>query len=677
VDATLTYPAGTAPELDALRRLVDSLLHTDPHARRAANPAGDLLDAEQWQLVERLGASLDREQAQWVSGYFAGVATAARERAQRAPVTQRDAAPVTHTASAPAAPARSVTILYGSETGNGAAVAARLAEAAQAQGLAATVVDMRDYKTRKLKDERALLIVTATHGEGDPPQPARPFFEFIEGRKAPRLPELRYAVLALGDLSYEHFCAAGRRLDERLAALGGERLLARVDCDVDYQEAAATWTRDVLAALAAQASTAAPAPAAHAFGASIGGAAGAATAPASTLAGVLALRQPGRAPLGPAAGEIRVPPGYGRERPFPATVVENLVLAGRGSSKETRHLELSLEGSGLEYAPGDALGIVSRNDPAVVAALLRALDLPASASVTVDGRATTLGAALTEAFEITLATPRFLDHWAALAGNSALFSDLDAAARRTFLRSHHIVDVVRLHPVRGLDPQQFVRGLRPLQPRLYSIASSHSATPGEAHLTVAPVRYMMQGERRAGVVSGALADRVDIDSTLPVYIHHNPHFRLPADQRPIIMIGAGTGVAPYRAFMQEREVQGGGGPSWLIFGERNFRTDFLYQTEWQGWLRDGVLSRMDVAFSRDRAQKVYVQHRLRERGSDVFQWLEDGANVYVCGDAAHLAPDVHEALVDVVTNRGGLDREAASEYLSGLQRDGRYQRDVY
>jgi sulfite reductase (NADPH) flavoprotein alpha-component len=386
--------------------------------------------------------------------------------------------------------------------------------------------------------------------------------------------------------------------------------------------------------------------------------------------------EPHAIPRAPLDSEIRVPE-WGRQRPFPATVLENLVLAGRGSSKETRHLELSLAGSGLAYEPGDALGIVARNDSAVVQALLDALHLPANAPVTVDGVGTTLVEALAGRFEITLATPRFLSHWNALAGRDAPLAALSGAERTAFLRNRHIIDIVRQFPLRHLDAQRFVDGLRPLAPRLYSIASSHAASPEEVHLTVAPVRYMMQGERRSGVVSGALADRVAIDAALPVYVHRNPHFRLPGDERPIIMIGAGTGVAPYRAFLQEREMQGARGPAWLFFGERNFRTDFLYQVEWQGWLRDGLLSRMDVAFSRDRARKHYVQHRLREHGAEVHRWLEEGANVYVCGDAARLAPDVHETLVEVVATHGGLDRDAASEYVGALARDGRYQRDVY
>jgi sulfite reductase (NADPH) flavoprotein alpha-component len=361
-------------------------------------------------------------------------------------------------------------------------------------------------------------------------------------------------------------------------------------------------------------------------------------------------------------------------------VVENLVLTGRGSSKETRHVELSLGDSRLAYRPGDALGFVPQNDPVAVESLLETLALPAAAPVSLKKGDTTLEAALGRELEITLATPRFLQHWTKLSGAAELgrlADDAHAAERKSFLATHHIVDIVRRFPVRGIEAQQFVAGLRPLQPRLYSIASSSAALPGEAHLTVATVRYPLHGETRLGVASGYLATRGEPDAQIPVYVQSNPLFRLPEDERPILMIGAGTGVAPYRAFMQEREAQGARGKAWLFFGERHFRTDFLYQTEWQEFLKSGVLTRMSVAFSRDGAQKDYVQHRMLEHARDIYAWLEEGAYVYVCGDAARLAPDVHRTLVAIVADQGGLQPEAAAEYVRALQRDRRYQRDVY
>jgi sulfite reductase (NADPH) flavoprotein alpha-component len=598
---------------------------------------GSPLTLEQWKLVQQLGASLTPSQARWLSGYFAGLEAGLLQPASRVSADVADS-------RAEASPTRrKLTILYGTETGNSTEVAKALAAAARGRDLSPSIFDMADYKTRQLKDEQDLLIVTSTYGEGDPPQPAADFFEFVEGRKAPRLERVRYAVLALGDSTYERYCEAGKRLDRRFEQLGAFRLHPRVDCDIDYEEPASAWTETLLSKLAVNG------------------------VPSQTA-------------------EVLAPPpasattAYDKRNPFQATIIENIVLTGRGSSKETRHIELALEGSGLSYQPGDALGIVAHNDPAVVAAVLEALGSTAEATITLKGQPAKLGDALRHYFEITVATPRFLEHWAALSDASALreLCQEDRAGERVvFLRGHHIVDILRQFPIPGLDPQRFLAGLRPLQPRLYSIACSLAVAPDEAHLTVAPVRYSLNGQPRAGVASVHLADRGPPGETMPVYVQGNPHFRLPGDDVPIIMIGAGTGVAPYRAFLQEREARGSSGRAWLFFGERNFRTDFLYQIEWQGFLKDRVLTRMDVAFSRDESRKVYVQHRLLERARDVFAWLEEGAHVYVCGDAEHLAPDVHEALINLVAAEGRVGREAAEDYVRILQRDHRYQRDVY
>lgn len=612
--------------------------------------SGPGLSNEQWERINALAVSLKPGQALWLSGYFAGLDYNARALGgfdDLALLTRgnADAPP------AAAATTRTLTILYGTETGNSKGLAKSLAEAAQQQGIASVVADMSDYKTRKLKEEQDLLVITSTHGEGDPPQSAVSFFEFLEGRKAPKLPDLRFAVLALGDSTYERYCEGGKRIDRRLEELGATRLEARVDCDVDYEDAAAEWIAAVVAKLTP------PRTESTSVGHGSGVAAQRAAAPA------------------PVAQPI-----HDKQNPFSATIIENLVLTGRGSSKETRHIELSLEGSGLTYEPGDALGIMPRNDPALVDGLLEHLALPVDATVTARKQPVGLREALSSAFEITAATPRFIDHWAELSGASELQQlrgSERAEARAAFMYNNHVIDIVRRFPVKGLDAETFVRGLRPLQPRLYSISSSLAAAPDEAHLTVSTVRYDLHGEPRTGVASGHLAARGEADTTLPVYIQANTHFRLPHDDAPILMIGAGTGVAPYRAFMQEREARGASGKSWLVFGERNFRSDFLYQVEWQSYLKDGILSQMDVAFSRDRTPKAYVQDRLREHAREVYAWLEEGAHIYVCGDAARLAPDVHAALIDIVAEQGGLDSAAAADYLANLQRDHRYQRDVY
>lgn len=599
-----------------------------------------VLNDAQWSTARALADGLDTEQLHWLGGFFVGVAHG--RGAVRA-----DAVPASAAAEAPAtAGSRHVTVLYGSETGNSAALAQALAAQLGAHGHAVTLLDMADCKPRQLGEAQDLLVVTSTYGDGDPPQPAAAFFEFIEGRKAPRLDAVRYAVLALGDSTYEHFCAAGRRLDARLQALGAERLLPRVDCDVDYEEAAAGWREAVLQRLAA---TAAP-----------------------TVATAAA-----KAPAGMAAA------AHDKQHPFAARVIDSLVLTGRGSSKEVRHIELSLAGSGLRYEPGDALGLLPRNDPALVRTVLDLAGLPDDAPVELKGQSLPLGQALATELDLVAVTPRFLEQWAQRSGAGELRQlslPRYAAERTAFARSHHVIDVMRRHPAPGLDAAALVAALRPLQPRLYSIASSAAAVPDEVHLTVASVRYALHGQPRTGVASGYLAALDRSDAQVPVYVQPSRHFRLPADDVPIVMIGAGTGVAPYRAFLQEREARGARGRAWLFFGERRFRTDFLYQTEWQTWLRDGLLDRMDVAFSRDAhhgAGKTYVWHRLLERSRELYGWLEEGAHVYVCGDAERMAPDVHRTLAEVVMQHGGRDLEAAHDYLRCLQDDHRYQRDVY
>jgi sulfite reductase (NADPH) flavoprotein alpha-component len=591
-----------------------------------------MLTPEQSRLVQELLQTIGPEEARWLSGYFAGF------EAGLSPSKQTAATPSTTVT------ARKLSILYGTETGNAAELAKALSESLQAKGLTAIPIDMADYKPRQLAQEQDVLIVVSTYGEGDPPQPAVGFFEFLESRKAPRLGDVRFAVLALGDSTYEFYCQAGKRIDTRFEELGATRLEPRTDCDVDYEEPAAAWTGKIVDLLTAEASAVS----------------------VSTAQPETPLPLPGS--------------DYGKKNPFPARVLENIPIVGRGSTKETRHIEFSLEGAGLSYEPGDALGLVASNDPAVVDALLLALSLAPDEAFEFKGTNMTLGEALMHRFEITTATPRFLDYWSMLSESAELKSlqNEDRAGERSdFLRTHHIIDIIRQFPVSGVMPQGFISALRPLQPRLYSLASSLAAVPEEAHLTVAPVRYELHGEAREGVASSLLADRISVDDVLPVYIQSNAHFRLSADDVPAIMIGAGTGVAPYRAFLQEREARGATGRNWLFFGERNFRTDFLYQTEWQGWLKDGALTRMDVAFSRDQEEKTYVQHRLKERSREVFGWLEEGAHVYVCGDAANLAPDVHRMLIDIVAAEGGTGRDAAEDYVRNLQSTHRYQRDVY
>jgi sulfite reductase (NADPH) flavoprotein alpha-component len=593
------------------------------------------LTLEQWQQVEALARTLTAEQARWISGYFAGLDTGLLRGGEA------DVALV-------AAPqGRTLTILYGTETGNSRDLAKALAAGAGERGLSPKLTDLADYKVRQLKDEQDVLFIVSTYGEGDPPQPSVAFFEFLEGPRAPKLNGVRFSVLALGDSTYEFYCEAGKRIDKRMEELGASRLSPRVDCDIDYDEPAAAWSDTVVELLAADlAASAAPDVSAYVI------------APAAK----------------PSA------PAHDKRHPFAATVLENIPIVGRHSTKETRHVELDLSGSGLSYQPGDSLGFAASNDPRVVAELLEATGLSGDTEVTVKNSSISLASALTSRFEITIGSPRFIEQWAKLSGASELqaLTAADAAAERVaYLDRHHVIDIVRRFPVSGVDAPALLAGLRPLQPRLYSIASSQAAVGDEAHLTVAPVRYELHGTPRGGVASTHIADRLEMGEIVPVYVQENPHFRLPADDVPIIMVGPGTGVAPFRGFLQEREARAAAGRSWLFFGERNMRSDFLYQVEWQQWLKDGVLTHLDVAFSRDGADKVYVQHRMLEQARELYAWLEEGAHFYVCGDEKNMSRDVHDTLLQVIAREGGLTREAAEEYVRRLASEHRYERDVY
>lgn len=606
-----------------------------------------LFDDNQAQALEALLPSLTQEQSLWLSGFLAGLN---RQGIATAPA----AAPTTGALAA----GPKVTVLYATETGNARSVARQTAERFTAAGLDARAVSLAEYKLRDLKSETHVILISATHGEGDPPEPAAGFFEFLAGRKAPKLDGVKFAVLGLGDTSYVHFCEAAKVLDRRFEELGAERIAERVDCDVDYEDAAEEWIASLADTLAADA----PAQAAEA----------ATSAPSGLAAFGFGV---------PAAATAAQKPVYTRKNPYEAELLDSIRLNGRYSDKQTQHIELSLDGSGISFQPGDSLGVLASNDTGLVDEIVKALDLAPDAPVKANGAEKPLAEALRDDLELTMLTPGFLKAYAEASGADEpadLTREGNEAELQAFLKEHQVADVVTRWPAKGLAPADFTAMLRKLQPRLYSIASSHKALPDEVHLTVGVTRTTPSGRARSGVASTFLAERREPGDSIRVYVSENESFRLPEDpDQPIIMIGPGTGVAPFRAFMQEREETGAGGKSWLLFGDRRFREDFLYQTEWQGWLRDGVLSRMDVAFSRDQAEKVYVQDRLREQAADVYSWIRNGAAVYVCGDAEGMAPAVHQALAGILQEQGGYSAEDAEAHLKQMQRERRYQRDVY
>ncbi|MDK6298693.1 assimilatory sulfite reductase (NADPH) flavoprotein subunit [Staphylococcus caprae] len=540
---------------------------------------------------------------------------------------------------------RSITILYGSETGNAQGLAEIFEERLSDIGNEVTLKSMDDFKPKDLKKVEDLFIITATHGEGDPPDNAVELHEYIHGRKAPKLDGVRFSVLALGDQTYEFFCQTGKDFDNRLAELGAERIYDRVDCDVDYDEDAEKWMANVINAID--------------------------STPADTDSEQVVSESI------KSAKEKK----YSKSNPYDAEVLTNINLNGRGSNKETRHVELLLDNFGEEYEPGDCLVVLPQNDPALVDLLISTLGWSPDTQVLIndDGDTLNLEEALTSHFEITKLTKPLIENAATFFDNEELSEKVqDKAWIQNYIEGRDLIDLLNDFATTDLQPENMYQLLRKLPPREYSISSSYKATPDEVHITVGAVRYNAHGRDRTGVCSVQFAERIQEGDTVPIYLKRNPNFKFPQNEEtPVIMIGPGTGVAPFRSYMQEREELGFKGNTWLFFGEQHFTTDFLYQTEWQEWLNDGTLSKLDVAFSRDTDQKVYVQHKIAENSEQFNQWIENGGAIYVCGDESKMAKDVHLAIREVLMKEQNLSEEDAEEYLKQLKRDKRYQRDVY
>ncbi|EMV9403189.1 NADPH-dependent assimilatory sulfite reductase flavoprotein subunit [Klebsiella michiganensis] len=594
-------------------------------------PPSNLLPLSPEQMARLQAATTDFTPTQlaWVSGYFWGV------------LNQQPGAAVV--APAQAAEVPSITLISASQTGNARRVAEALRDDLLAAQLNVKLVNAGDYKFKQIASEKLLVVVTSTQGEGEPPEEAVALHKFLFSKKSPKLTDTAFAVFGLGDTSYEFFCQSGKDFDNKLAELGGERLLDRVDADVEYQAAAAEWRARVVEVLKARAPAAAP----------------------SQLI------------ASGSVNEIHTSP-YTKEAPLTATLAVNQKITGRDSEKDVRHIEIDLGDSGLRYQPGDALGVWYQNDPALVKELVELLWLTGEEPVTVDGKTLPLAEALEWHFELTVNTGNIVENYATLTRSESLLPLVgDKAQLQHYAATTPIVDMVRFSPAQ-LDAQALVDLLRPLTPRLYSIASSQAEVESEVHVTVGVVRYDIEGRARAGGASSSLADRVEEDGEVRIFIEHNDNFRLPANpQTPVIMIGPGTGIAPFRAFMQQRAAEGAEGKNWLFFGNPHFTEDFLYQVEWQSYVKEGVLSRIDLAWSRDQQQKVYVQDKLREQGAELWRWINDGAHIYVCGDANRMAKDVEQTLLEVIAEYGAMDAEAADEFLSELRVERRYQRDVY
>lgn len=583
-------------------------------------------------------APFSEGQRQWFAGFFAGLNT-------RILASGKDSGG----GASQGAAAKSLHILYGTQTGNAETLANETATLAAQHGMQAHVIDMGDFDIAQLPAIERLLIVCSTYGEGEQPDPAQPLWDAAVAEGAPKIENTHFSVLALGDTNYDKFCQAGKDWDRRLEELGGKRVQDRVDCDVDFEEPFEEWVNAVLPAITA---VGAQPPA---------GAASAAVATTQTAA--------------PAASK------WTKKNPFLATMKRNLVLTKAASTKETRHYEISLEGSDIHYEVGDALGVQPTNCPELVENIVKALGLKGDEEVlAANGETATFAEALFTDYEIKTPNRELLQAIADRSENDEFKATVagDKEALSAFMWGRDIIDLLLEYPKAKFTAEGFIALLKKIQPRLYSISSSINKHPDEVHLTVASVRYESHGNVKKGVASTFLADRIGDEVKIPVYIHPNKAFGVPADDTlPMIMVGPGTGVAPFRAFLEEREVRGATGKNWLFFGERNASADFFYEDELSAMQKSGLLTKLDLAFSRDQEKKIYVQDRMRENAKELFAWLEEGGYFFVCGDASRMAKDVDTALHDIIAEQGSMSIEAAGEYVAKLKKDKRYVRDVY
>lgn len=579
-------------------------------------------------------APFNGDQRAWLAGFLAGL------HSRTAIGLEASVA-----AAAPKAAASVLNVLVGTQTGNAEALAMDIAAAARTQGMQPVVTALDDVSMNSLGSMKRVIVVTSTYGEGEMPDNAQLFWEALAADSAPRLDEMNFAVLALGDTGYDGFCQAGKLIDTRFEQLGGRRMKARIDCDIDFEDAAAAWIGEALPlALAVDGGKEA----------------------AVTMADI-------------AAQSTRAKSGWSRKNPYSAMVSVNRRLSGAGSSKEIRHYEFDLRESGLDYEAGDALGVVPLNDPKLAGALLGHFEAVADSQVA--GLDRPVGDALLNIYEISTPSRELVAEIGKRAGHeelSHILANGDKEQLAAFLWSKDILDLLNLGGKPFFELAEFVTFLKPLQHRAYSISSSPLLAKDSVHLTIASVRYRAEGRERGGVCSTYLADRVEAGQSAGIFVSPNKAFRVPQDDNaPVIMVGPGTGIAPFRAFLQERQARGARGKNWLFFGDQHRQSDFIYENELGDMSRDGVLTRLDLAFSRDQAEKIYVQSRMRQNGKALYQWLEEGGYFYVCGDATRMAKDVDDALHSIISDEAGISAEAASDYVNRLKREKRYLRDVY
>ncbi|MGN5239455.1 sulfite reductase subunit alpha [Rhodococcus sp. SJ-3] len=576
-------------------------------------------------------APFTTDQRSWLAGFLAGMQTRLFSGGPASAVGTTGSAPALH-------------ILYGSQTGNAESVAEDAAAAARTHGFAPVVSALDDIDSAAFASLGRVLIVTSTYGEGEMPDNAELFWDSLSAESAPRLDGMDFAVFALGDTGYDGFCQAGKLIDMRLEQLGATRIVPRVDCDVEFEDVAAVWIAETLPLVAA----------------------------------VEGITGDGGATASAEPAPARAKAQWTRKNPFPATLTVNRLLTGEGSAKEIRHFEFALADSGIEYEAGDALNVVPVNDAGLVQSLVDALGL--DGATIPEGHDESLEHLLMYRYEITAPNVDLLEAVEERTGNEELTYVLrhgDKAALDEWLWGRDILDVLSLKPAPAFSSEELLSVLKPLQHRAYSISSSPHSADGSVHLTVAAVRYGTDERERRGVCSTFLSDRAG-EKPVGIFVTKNKSFRVPSDDTaPMIMVGPGTGIAPFRGFLQERRARGATGKNWLLFGDQRRSCDYIYEDELADFVASGLLTRLDLAFSRDQARKIYVQTRMKEHGAELFTWLEEGGHFYICGDASRMAKDVDVALHEVVAEHGSMSAEQAAEYITALKREKRYIRDVY
>jgi sulfite reductase (NADPH) flavoprotein alpha-component len=567
-----------------------------------------MLEASKMKLIEELVAGSETEELIWLNGYIAGLLAGKKGLEQPASTPAQTKPSV-----------NKITIAFGTETGNSKRLASSFAAKAKKAGINAKIVDLNQYRVNDLQKEEYFITVVSTHGDGEPPAAAKKFFDHIHANGF-KLEKMNYGVIALGDTSYPLFCKAGEQIDLQLNKMGAQRLVPLQKCDVDYEADADTWFDNLLKQLISSSASAAPA-----------------VLPA-----------------------VKKSTG---KKIYTGTVLASVNLNDRGSNKETYHIEIETEG--VEYLPGDALGIVPENSQQKVEAIIKLLDIDAGKKYSFRNEEYSAFDLLKKKLEIVYLPERVVNAYASLVNQ-------DIPSTRMSL-----LDLLKIYPLKSADQfEQLVGMLEPIAPRLYSISSSPEAHSGEVHITVARDRFTLNDELKYGLCSNYLS-QFEVGQEVQFYIHKNSQFRLPADDKDVIMIGPGTGIAPFRSFLAHRDATGANGKNWLFFGEQHFVTDFLYQTEIQNWVETGALSKIDLAFSRDQDEKIYVQHKLKKNGKEVYEWLKNGASVYLCGTKDPMSVDVENTLAEILQTHGNKKEAEALEFINELKSEGRYLKDVY